>query len=834
MTARRFTPDRREMLAITGGAMLLPVALEGTAQAATTAATAAATSGRGQPFDSDWRFQRGAGDGLEAISLDDSGWRKVDLPHDWSIEDVPGGVAPNQRGPFDKKAIGGKDTGFTLGGEGWYRKHFRLDGMAADASVEVLFDGIYGECQVWLNGQAVGSHFHGYAPFAVDLTSALNRAGDNVLAIRVRSLGKNSRWYSGSGLYRQVKLDVIPAGSRLARWGVAAWTRTLDNGAAEIDVSTELTSVAPGLALVTRLRDSAGRAVAEATSPASALVKQTLKLRGPKLWSGANPNLYSLETELRRGDIVIDRMAQPFGVRVITIDANTGMHVNGTRVVLRGGCIHHDNGLLGACAYPQADDRKVRLLKARGYNAIRSSHNPMSSSLLDACDRHGILVMNEAFDMWHVGKNPEDYSTRFASDWQVPLTAMVRSSRNRACVFLWSIGNEIPGRSTPEGTEWGWKLANTVRLIDPTRPVTAALNGLLGPLYKAGAETARPGHAGEVDNAAAMFLDVAGYNYRLDDIEPDEVQHKDRLVVATETFPTDAWGYQELARRAPYALGEFLWTAMDYLGEAGISAVENVSENNKMPFPFVGWPWVVSWCGDLDLIGDQKAPSLYRDAVWGKSKLEMAVQRPIPAGKRESYSNWGWHDELPSWTWPGNEGKDMTLRLYTPGDRVELHRNGVKMASKRLTTGDKMRAELVVPYQPGVLEAVAYSGPKEIGRRKLETAGAPASLRLRAESKRLKSGRQALGYVSVDVLDASGRVVPEADVKLTLALSGAAELAAFGNANPHAVGSFQASTARSFRGRALAILRGTGRAGLVTLTVSSEGLAPASLTLAAS
>ena len=563
------------------------------------------------------------------------------------------------------------------------------------------------------------------------------------------------------------------------------------------------------------------------------MVKQTLTVRGPKLWSGANPNLYNLETELRRGDKVIDRMAQPFGIRIVTMDPKSGMHVNGERVVIRGGCIHHDNGLLGACAYPDADDRRVRLLKARGYNAIRSSHNPASASLLDACDRHGILVMNEAFDMWHVGKNDDDYAKHFAQDWEVPLTAMVRSSRNRASVIMWSIGNEIPGRSTPEGTEWGWRLANTVRRIDPTRPVTAALNGLLGPLYKAGANTARPSHAGEVDNAAAMFLDVAGYNYRLDDIEPDEVDHKDRIVVATETFPADAWGYQDLAIRAPYALGEFLWTAMDYLGEAGISAVENVSLDNKFPFPFVGWPWVVAWCGDIDLIGDQKAPSFYRDAVWGKSKLEMAVQRPVPAGKRESYSMWGWHDERQSWTWAVNEGTDMTVRVYTPGDRVELLLNGAKVAEKALVPGDKMRGELSVPYKSGVLEAVAYSGAKEIGRRKLETVGAPASLRLRAEYKAMKSGRQSVGYVSVDVLDSSGRLVPEADVKLTLALTGAAELAGFGSANPLAVGSFQSSTARSFRGRAMAILRGTGAKGLVKLTVTSEGLAPASLTMSA-
>jgi len=827
MTYRQFTPDRREMLALTGGALILPMALDGVAHAAQPAPTVK-QAGRDQPFDNGWLFRRGEGAGQEVAALDESGWRTVDLPHDWSIEDVPGGVAPNQRGPFDKKAVGDKDTGFTLGGEGWYRKRFSLGGIAPDARVELLFDGIYGECQIWLNGKEVGSHLHGYAPFAVDLTDALNRQDENVLAIRVRNLGRNSRWYSGSGLYRQVKLDVIPAGAHLARWGVAAWTRRFDGGRADIDVTTEVVSPDPALVLVTRLRDATGKLVAEASSPAAGQVKQALAVRGPHLWSPSSPALHRLETELRRGDTVIDRMEQPFGIRVVTIDAKSGMHINGEHVVIRGGCIHHDNGLLGACAYADADDRRVRLLKARGYNAIRSSHNPASQSLLDACDRHGMLVLNEAFDMWHVGKKVDDYHTHFPTDWERPLTAMVRSSRNRASVIIWSIGNEIPDRSTPEGTEWGWKLANAVRRIDPTRPVTAALNGLLGPLYKASANTARPGHAGETDNAAAMFLDIAGYNYRLDDIERDEADHQNRLVVATETFPADAWDYQELASRAPYALGEFLWTAMDYLGEAGIAAAEVVSQNNMMPFPFSGWPWVVSWCGDIDLIGDQKAPSRYRDVVWGLSKLEMAVQRPIPAGKKESYSNWGWHDELQSWSWSGHEGQPLTVRLYTPGDRVELRLNGAKVGEKALVHADKMRAELALPYAPGKLEALAFSKGKLIARCMLSTTGAPARLRILAEAAKAGSSRQSLSYVRIEVLDALGRVLPEEARAISLTVDGPADLVGFGSANPLAVGSFQSPQAQSFRGRALAILRSRGVSGTVRIKASADGLQGAS------
>jgi beta-galactosidase len=810
------------MLTLTAGALLLP-SVAGRAQAASPQAKAGSGIGRDMPFDDGWRFHRGAGDGFEAALFDDSHWRQVDLPHDWSIEDVPGGKAPDQLGPFSKAATGGTAAGFAEGGEGWYRKRFSTAGFPSDAQVELLFDGVYTDCDVWLNGAHLGQHLHGYAPFAFNLTPHLVRGGDNVLAVRARNLGKNRRWYSGSGIYRQVSLDVLPPGSRFARWGIGAWTRRIEGGRAELEVTSRINAADSSLELVTRLRDPSGRVVAEAAAPAAAEAKQTLVVRGPRLWSTAEPNLYSLESELRRGDAVIDRMVQPFGIRIVTMDTARGLQINGQRVVLRGGCVHHDNGLLGACAYPDADERRIRLLKARGFNAIRSSHNPASRSLRGACDRIGMLMIEEAFDMWHAGKNDDDYHTHFRSDWQGPLTAMVLAARNSPSVIMWSVGNEIPERSQPEGLEWSWKLANTVRGLDPTRPVTAALNGLLGPLVRAGPRTARPGQAGKVDNASSIFLDVAGYNYRLEDVEVDHAEHPDRIMFGTETFPKEAWDYVQLTERAPYFLGEFVWTALDYLGEAGIGAGGNQSPGG-LPMVLAGWPWVVSWCGDLDLIGDQKQPSRFRDVAWGLSKLEIGVHRPIPEGQVEVISSWGWPDELPSWTWAGVEGKPLTVRVYTPGDRVELWLNGAKVGEAAVTPADKLRAEIKVAYAPGTLEAIAYKSGKVIGRRRLETVTRPAKLRLRPESPQMGAGRQDLGYVAVDVLDSTGRLIPQGDVLVSLAIDGPAELAGFGSANPLAVGSFQSTRAMSFRGRALAILRGTGRKGTVRLTAGADGM----------
>jgi beta-galactosidase len=828
MSRKPFLADRREAIALTAGAAMLPLIGEGTALAATGPATAIMTEGalgvgRDQPFDNGWRFRRGAGDALEQPALDDSGWRSVDLPHDWSIEDLPG----NATGPFIKSSKGATSTGFTEGGEGWYRKHFSAAALPADAHIEVLFDGVYVESDVWINGQKLGSNVHGYMPFAFDLTPHINRSGDNVLAVHVRNLGRNSRWYAGSGLYRQVKIDVLPASARIARWGVAASTRKIEGGVAEITTTTQLVGANTTGEVITRLRDAKGKIAAQTRSDTAAGGSQLLSVRTPQLWSPENPYLYTLETELLQNGIVIDRMTQPFGVRIVTMDPQRGLAINGTVTKLRGGCIHHDNGLLGACAFAQADDRRVRLLKARGYNAIRSSHNPASRTLRDACDRLGMLLIEEAFDVWVSAKEPQDFSTQFRGHWEEVLRTMVHSARNSPSVIMWSIGNEIPDRATDEGIEWEWKLANAVRQLDPTRPVTAALHGMLGAPVVASAATARPGRGGKVDNASSVFLDVLGYNYRLDDIEGERSEHPERVVYASETFPKDCFDYAALMDRAPYFIGEFVWTAMDYLGEAGIGGVTYIKPGS-FPLTFGAWPWVNAWCGDIDLIGDQKAPSRARDVAWGVSKLELMVQRPVPEGKAENVPGWGWSDELPSWSWDGQQGKMMNVRFYTPGNRVELMLNGVKIGEKALTAADKKRGELQVPYAPGTLEAVAYSGSKVIARRKLVTVGAAAKLRIRPEHAQSGSGRQNLSYLAIDVLDAQGRLLPDDKRKLTLTIEGGAKLAAFGSANPLAIGSFQSNTAESFRGRALAILRSQGGKGSVRVTVQADGLQSAS------
>jgi len=813
--------SRRDAIALAAGTAVLPL-IATTPAAATPGTPPAIGLGRDQAFDLDWRFLRGAGAGLEAAGLNDAAWRKVDLPHDWSVEDVPNGKRPRQIGPFDRDAVGGTATGYTQGGEGWYRKHFRLGVLPVEARVELNFDGIYDLSEVWLNGKPLGLHVNGYTPFCCDLTPHLLRDGDNVLAVRVRNLGRNSRWYAGSGIYRSVRISVLPTATRIAQWGVGSWTRRIADGKAIIDITVAVENSTHGLTLTNRLRNAKGRVVAEAHGTADTLAKQTLPVAAPHLWSPAAPTLYVLETELTRGTTVMDRVVQPLGIRIVTMDAKRGMTINGDHITLRGGCVHHDNGLLGAVAFPEADERRVRLLKARGFNAIRSSHNPASSSLRAACDRLGMLLIEESFDMWHVPKLKDDYSNYIRDDWQNALRAMVLSARNSPSVIMWSIGNEIPDRSTPEGLEWCWKFANEVRRLDPTRPVTAALNGVLGAPVIASENTARPGFAGKVDEASTVFLDVAGYNYRLEDIAADHAAHPERIIWGSETFPTDAWDYQRIVERASYFLGEFVWTAMDYIGEAGVGATARIKGN--VPFYLASWPWVVAWCGDIDLIGQQKPQSLVRDVIWGLSPLAMLVQRPIPEGQKEFIAPWGWRDELPSWTWPDAVGKPLAVRLYTAGDRVDLLVNGTSLGTKALTPKDKGIAEFAVPYAPGMLEGVAYRGGKQIGRQRLETVGAAARLRLTPEPGAARADRHGLSYIGIELLDAKGRVIPEGEVAVELAVSGPARLIGFGSANPFAVGSFQSSAAKTFRGRALAILRATGSAGTVRIEARAAGL----------
>jgi len=826
--------NRRDVLKLTAGLATLAT-LSPTLRAASAPAPLAnmqARADRDRSFDDSWRFLLGDGPGFESPGLIDEGWRSLNLPHDWSIEDLPplatsdegaywrDTAIPGHSGPFDR-TDGTTLTAFTIGGIGWYRKRFQVPDLPADGRVELLFDGVFMNSDVWLNGRHLGNRPYGYSAFAYDLTPFLNSSEENVVAVRARNVGRNSRWYSGSGIYRPVKLT-ITGPVRFARWGVGITTPQVSRSAARVQVSTRIEGVRPGVTLIARVFDPAGRAVGEHRAAATAeVVLQTLAVTTPRLWSPDTPELYRLDVELRSGDAVFDRLTTDFGIRKVEMDARRGLRINDRPCKLRGGCLHHDNGLLGAAAFPEAEERRVALMKARGFNAIRTAHNPPSAAFLDACDRLGMLVLDEAFDVWNQGKNSDDYHQWFKDQWRSDLAAMVLRDRNHPSVILWSIGNEIPEKLTPQGNETAWMLVDEVRRLDPTRPVTAAVNGFAG----------RPveGRNGKPDQPVFMYLDVAGYNYKWPEYERDHVRFPGRIMLGTESYPGELYQVWTLIEKLPYAIGDFVWTGMDHFGEAGLGSTSLV----KQGAPGIGargaWPWIVNNSGDIDLIGEQKPQSLARDVVWGLSPVEMTVQRPVPEDMEEAVGWASYSDELASWTWRGREGHVLAVRVYTRGDRVELFLNGKSVGVKALLPADLGKAQLAVPYAAGELVAIASRGGAEIGRKMLTTAGAPAALHLRPYRPSMHSANSGLAFVTVEVVDAMGRLVPDAIARLTIALDGPAELAAFGSANPRRPESVQSTVAYSFHGRALAILRGTNATGRATVHVSCAGLAAGEL-----
>ncbi len=808
------------------------------AKAPTSSPSLVAPTPREQAFDAGWLFFRGDSPGAEKPGFSDAAWRALDLPHDWSIEDlqqrseaagkiVPGSGTPVQVGPYDAELSPGKaSTGWVVGGTGWYRKHFTAPKLPSATRVEIIFDGVYMNAEVWLNGVLLGNHAYGYTGFSFDLTPHLKLSGDNVLAVRVRNEGKNSRWYSGSGIYRHVRLAVT-RDVRVPLWGVQVTTPDVSKESAMVKVVTRIENHGGSneiISLHLRLFDPEGSELGAREGQDSVEkdgkteVALAIALTEPTLWSPRSPKLYRAEVQVFSGETVLDTVSVPFGVRSIHVDAARGLRINGEPIKLKGGCLHHDNGILGAAAIDRAEERRVELMKRHGFNAIRTSHNPPSPAFLDACDRLGMLVIDEAFDMWTVAKNSEDYHLYFEQNSDRDLEAMLRRDGNHPSVIFWSIGNEIPERAETAGVEIAERLVATVKRLDSTRPVTAAICAFWE----------KPGLTWADSPPAFASLDVGGYNYQWREYEPDHASFPERVMMGTESFASEAFENWQMVQKHPYVLGDFVWTGMDYLGESGIGHTRLSTDKKETLMPF---PWFNAWCGDIDLIGGKKPQLYYRDVVWGNSKLEMAVQRPIPTGKTEELSKWGWSDELRSWTWPGAVGKALKVRVYSSGDRVRLLLNGKQIGESPVSEKTKLRAEFEVPFVPGELKAVALKNGKEIAVLALKTVGKATKIVLKADRAQIRKNRNDLSFVTVEVQDAAGNVVPDAAVPIRFILRGPAELAGVGNANPKDMGSFRQPHRTTFRGRCLAIVRPTGTAGEISLRAEAAGFAPTTLTI---
>jgi beta-galactosidase len=798
------------------------------------------TSGRLRPLNESWQFFRGEAEGAWKEDFDDTAWRRLDIPHDWSIEDLvaepessSGAIwapesKPLRTGPFDLYASQGQTaTGWTVGGTGWYRKTFDKPDISSHGKVELRFEGVYMNAEVWINGVQFGIHPYGYTEFAYDITKHL-KDGKNCIAVQVKNTGRNSRWYAGSGIYRDVSLKVSGEISIPAH-GVYLTTREATAVAANTIVQTTVENrAATDKQVVVRVRFVDGQNIASDESAqrvtvpgnSSAIAECSISLENPRLWSPDTPHLYRVQVIVQEQTQLADSISIDFGLRTIQIDAAEGLRINGETVKLRGGCVHSDNGPLGSACFPRAEERRLEILKANGYNAVRTSHNPPSRSFLDACDRLGMLVIDEAFDCWEQAKNSDDYHLYFKDWWQRDLESMILRDRNHPSVILWSIGNEMRERAEPQGVEIGKQLAALVHRLDPSRMVTAAICEPYD----------HPKLTWDDMQPAFTYLDVAGYNYRLDKYESDHTKYPERVMVGTESFPGMTYENWDFIEKAKWVIGDFVWTAADYIGESGLGSLA-IRSGPGRTIGLQGYPWFNSYCGDIDLIGNKKPQSYFRDVVWRRSKVEMAVQRPIPEGWSERLGDWSWSDELRSWSWPGFEGTALKVRVYTRAAHVKLFLNGELVGSKDLSQSDALKAEFSVPYHPGELKAVIYEANSEIGSITFATAGRPRTLILSPDRRRLSVNKNDPSYVMVQVADEAGHTVPDAIVPVSISIEGVGELIGIANANPKDVASFRQPHRDTFHGACLAVVRSAGKPGRITVRAQSPGLLAASTEL---
>lgn len=788
----------------------------------------AGNAGRKELFDQGWSFCLGSIENAEQPAYDDSSWRLLNLPHDWSVEPLENQIPGETIGPFSKKSPGGAATGQTLGGEGWYRKTFVISPEDAGKRHELYFEGIFNQSEIWVNGKKAYYNVYGYTTFRFDITPYCNPAGqENVIAVRVVNEGKNSRWYTGSGIYRHVWM-IRTAPSYIDDWGTFITTNSIANNRADVSLTTTVINGDKNEAdfeVHVELISPAGKSVLKTIRSTKVAGGDTLeipfllKVDNPKLWSTDTPELYTSKVSLWKEAARLDEVAIPFGIRAIAFSVENGFELNGVKMELKGGCVHHDNGLLGSAAFDCAEERKIAILKKNGYNAVRGSHNPMSESFMAACDRLGMLVIDEAFDQWREKKNPQDYHLYF-DEWSArDIRALVLRDRNHPSVIMWSIGNEIRERITEEGKETAGYLKNEILKYDKTRPVTAGVNKQ----WDRGRKNMLP-----LDNAF-YHLDVAGYNYMWRFYEEDHAKFPQRIIFGSESVATEASQNWDMVETHPYVIGDFIWTAMDYLGESGIgNSIEVDPEENV--HQFMDWPWFNGWCGDIDLLGIKKPQSYYRDVLWRERSISMAVEVPVAEGKIRKVSFWGWPEEQLSWTFPGMEGKQLKVNVYTRAAKVRLYLNNILVGEEAVNK--QYKASFNVPYKKGTLKAVEVDDKAEGASVILATAGEAAGLRLTADKTRLSADGQDLSYVLIELVDKKGNIVYDSRRKIQIASEGeGGGIIASGTASPNDMHSFQSLTPTLFNGRAMVIVRSGYQPGQIKLTVASDGMKTSTIKL---
>lgn len=774
------------------------------------------TSERKQLFDYNWKFFLGDNKDAGTAGFDDKGWRILDLPHDWSIE---GRVEP--KNPL------GNDGGYFPAGIGWYRKTFRLPAALKGKQISVYFEGVYMNAEVFINGKSLGVRPYGYSSFHHDLTPYIKYNAENTIAVRVdNAMQKNSRWYSGSGIYRHVWIYVTDP-IHIDHWGVFVHTPEVSKNKSTVQLKTMVvneTDAAKSIVLSGRLfnktaqRVSAAEVKVQLPANSKKEVVQNMTVSNPELWSPETPNLYTADITVKHNGKELDKTTERFGIRSIHFSAGEGFELNGKTVKLNGGCVHHDNGCLGAAAYDRAEERKAELLKAAGFNAVRTAHNPPSEVFLHTCDKLGLLVIDESFDGWRTAKTKYDYAVYFDKWAKADVDAMVKRDRNHPSIIMWSIGNEIIERKDPQAVGTAKMLAGAVKENDATRPVTSAMTTW--------------DRDWEIFDPLMAVHDVAGYNYQLHRAPSDHARVPSRVIVQTESYPRDAFANWKLVKENNYIIGDFVWTAMDYLGESGIGRWYYSGDVTGEHYDRDLFPWHGAYCGDIDIVGWRKPISHYRSMLYNNTeKLYLAVKEPEPAPLQIKETLWSVWPTWESWNWPGFEGKNIEVEVYSKYPKVRLYLNGKLIGESPTTEKEAFKAVFPIPYVAGELKTVGVEGDKEVETKMLKTAGKAAKIKLTADCTNLLPNGQDLSYVSIVITDEQGIPVPDAINRLQFKIEGPGTIAGVDNGDLKDTDPYVSGMRKAWKGKALAVVKSKNQEGTIRLRVSAEGLPDADLTI---
>lgn len=803
------------------------------------------------PFNRDWQFGPLVSV-HEAIRVAPPSDNLVNLPHDAMLAS---GRTPN--------GTGGAPTGYFDGGSWTYEKQFDVPNDWASKRITFEFEGVYRDAMVYINGAFAGQWSNGYSSFYVEADPFLNYGATNTIRVDARSR-EDSRWYPGAGLYRPVHLlvgellHIPPTGLRVS-------TPDVDDELATVVVRTAITNkgaITRTVDLLLEIHNDAGERVATEKSRVTLLPNETLTshqrtyVKEPSLWSPDTPSLYRATITLHSDTGTVDQASTIFGIRNVSVDPVRGLRLNGKTIKLRGAAVHHDHGVLGAAEFADAAARRVQRMKDAGFNAIRSAHNPISVAMLEACDRLGMLVFDEVFDMWSVSKSTDDYSRSFPEWWERDIDAIVAKDFNHPSVIMYSIGNEIIEAGTRHGARWGRLLAERTREQDPTRIVTHALQGMymardkvpeLRAEVNQDSSTIRGlnDYLGQVTHLMnrvmasellgdrllepASMLDVVGLNYGDARYEVDQDKYPNRIYFNSESFPTHIDRLWKMVLERNNVLGDFTWTGWDFLGEVGTGrhVYPEDAQEHRAPYP-----WIAAVCGDIDLIGHRKPISYYREIVFGLTDVPyLAVRKPREDGYVIEPKAWTWSDVVPSWTWEVEAGTPMHVEGYASGDEVQYVLNGEVVATEKVGASRDYLTQATIPYQPGTLEIVSYRNGIEIGRRQLQTADAATKLTLAVDRDTLSANGEDLLHLEIGLVDADDRPNPLAEAEVTVSVEGPAILQGIGSADPASNGNFLGAATATYRGSALAVIRAGDKPGPVTITAKAPGYQDAALVI---